>query len=104
MTIEIADLNLTDAVEAAAVKFAGEKKWQHMDMLTRQNVKQQLLEMLLPTLPYLIKQIGHKAYVQSRRDAEIILWNESADHAAFELLGYGDESPYTDLDVDLPSL
>jgi len=89
-TVKIADLDLTDAIEAAAQKLGGEQ-YAEADKFTQSVVKQRILEAVLPVLPYVIKQVGEKA-----EDAG---FNRGWDEG---FLGVEKPNPYEELDPTDP--
>ena len=88
-TVKIADLDLTDAIEASAQHNFPD--FDELEPLHRQQFRQHILEAVLPVLPYVIKQVG--------KDAEDAGFNRGWGEAVF---AEGKSNPYEELDPTNP--
>lgn len=71
MTVQLKDLDLTDAIWASLIKnYPG---IEHYGEFARWAYRKNLLEAVLPVLPHVIKQVGtiafKEGYLQSRADS-----------------------------------
>lgn len=66
MTMQPSDLDLTDAVEASARKYLGKDRWDLMNPTDKMHVKQSILEAVIPMLPFVIQQVGRRAYLEGQ--------------------------------------
>lgn len=106
VTVQISDLDLTDALEAGyqalrkQAEDAGYPEEHPAWVVTP--IKQGLLEQILPILPYVIKQVGQRAWSEGHQACDRD-WAFTADITTPDKDRQPFTNPYNEYPVDLPT-